>query len=207
MKLVCCHCGKECKNRNSYINHERLCPLNLKRQYVNGMTGKVAWNSGRTKKDNNKVLQYAQTIKSNFLNGKIRKAWKGKHLSQATKDKLSKSRLKFLKIHPEMHPNNLLSGNRSRLTYPEQLVFNYLTEQKIEFINHIQIDRYWPDFVLFSKFIIEVDGERWHSNVKQKEYDKNRDNKLKSFGYVVYRIPAEDTIIHLKVALEKILSV
>ena len=42
--LICKFCAKECKNDNSLRNHERLCPSNLYRVYVNGMTGKKGGN-------------------------------------------------------------------------------------------------------------------------------------------------------------------
>lgn len=32
--LHCIYCGKECKNHNSVINHERLCTINPNRQYT-----------------------------------------------------------------------------------------------------------------------------------------------------------------------------
>ena len=40
----CKFCDKECKNDNSLRNHQRLCPKNDDRVYVNGMTGKKGGN-------------------------------------------------------------------------------------------------------------------------------------------------------------------
>jgi hypothetical protein len=42
--FYCQFCNKECKNLNSFKNHERLCPKNLNRVYKNGMTGKKGAN-------------------------------------------------------------------------------------------------------------------------------------------------------------------
>ena len=42
--LLCQFCGKECKNRNSLCNHERLCRNNPNKQegQSQGMTGKTS---------------------------------------------------------------------------------------------------------------------------------------------------------------------
>ena len=42
--LICKFCRKECKNPNSFRNHERTCPVNEDRVYKNGMTGKIGSN-------------------------------------------------------------------------------------------------------------------------------------------------------------------
>lgn len=53
--LICQFCGKECKNRNSLCNHERLCKENPNRQApaanIIGFNnkGRTAWNKGLTK--------------------------------------------------------------------------------------------------------------------------------------------------------------
>ena len=51
--LNCQFCGKECKNRNSLCNHERLCKLNPNRQIssfvaYNETASHTAWNKGLT---------------------------------------------------------------------------------------------------------------------------------------------------------------
>lgn len=43
-KFICQYCDKECKNLNSYKNHERTCPNNTNRNYKNGMLGKKGSN-------------------------------------------------------------------------------------------------------------------------------------------------------------------
>ncbi len=46
--FICQYCDKECKNKNSHINHERLCPKNKNRNYVSHTVGLTAWNKGLT---------------------------------------------------------------------------------------------------------------------------------------------------------------
>ena len=71
--LVCQFCGKECKNRNSLCNHERLCKLNPNRQLtkyekygpIDGFNnkGRTAWNSGLTKETDNRVKKISESEK------------------------------------------------------------------------------------------------------------------------------------------------
>lgn len=42
--MICRYCQKECKNKNSFAQHERSCPNNLNRNYKNGMLGKKGSN-------------------------------------------------------------------------------------------------------------------------------------------------------------------
>lgn len=67
--LICQYCNKECKSKNSHVNHERTCPSNLTRKYKNGMTGKAAWNKGLTKDTNDILLEQSLIAKEKFKKG------------------------------------------------------------------------------------------------------------------------------------------
>lgn len=70
--LVCQYCGKECKNKNSLSNHERLCKLNPDRQissFVAFNETKTAWNKGLTKETDERVLKMSLTYKANHEKG------------------------------------------------------------------------------------------------------------------------------------------
>lgn len=69
--LICQHCNKECKNPNSFRNHERLCSKNENRKYVSHTLGKTAWNKGKTKQTDPIVAQYADTTRENYKSGKV----------------------------------------------------------------------------------------------------------------------------------------
>lgn len=102
--------------------------------------------------------------------------------------KLARDRMKKrIEDNPDNHPNRKVCNNRKRMTYPERLVYDYLTEKKIPFKHNEYIKPYWPDF-LIGNLIIEVDGEYWHDAKK----DEIRDKKLNSMGYVVHRFKARD---------------
>lgn len=63
--LICQFCGKECKNRNSLCNHERMCKENPDRQTINheiqgfNNFGRTAWNKGLTKFTDERVYLYS----------------------------------------------------------------------------------------------------------------------------------------------------
>ena len=69
--LICRFCGKECKSKMSFIQHERTCPLNKNRVCSNGMKGKTGWNKGLTKETDERVLQNALSISKNYSEGKV----------------------------------------------------------------------------------------------------------------------------------------
>lgn len=63
--MKCIYCGKECRNNNSLVNHQRLCKQNPNRQKSNldswNAAGK-AWNKGLTKETSKSVAKYASTL-------------------------------------------------------------------------------------------------------------------------------------------------
>ena len=92
-------------------------------------------------------------------------------ISQATKGKPSKVvwtdemrqaksewRKQYHKDNPNAHPNRKVAGNRSKMTYPEQVAFDYLTSKGVNFEHQKYVLRYFPDFVV-GNVIIEIDGE------------------------------------------------
>lgn len=77
--FVCEHCNKECKNRNSYLNHEQRCSQNPCRikpksggftqwHAING-----SWNKGKTKDTDDRILRYSKTLQDSYASGKIQK--------------------------------------------------------------------------------------------------------------------------------------
>ena len=63
MMMNCRYCNKECKNKNSHTNHQRLCPKNPDRAYKNGMTGKIPWNKGLSKESDARVQAQADALR------------------------------------------------------------------------------------------------------------------------------------------------
>lgn len=85
------------------------------------------------------------------------------------------------------------------MTYPERLVYDWLTQKGVEFKHQEQVDKYFVDF-LIGKTIIEVDGEYWHDATR----DAERDEVLASLGYNVKRFKAKSVMTE---ALDKLIRV
>ena len=71
---TCKFCGKQCKNINSYKNHERLCPCNPDRKLPVYDTSKCGWNRGLTKNTDSRLKQSAEAI-SKFYRAHPEKCW------------------------------------------------------------------------------------------------------------------------------------
>lgn len=201
---ICKFCGKVCKNQNSLRNHERLCPSNPDRNYVSHTLGKTAWNKGLTKETDLRVKKNSESVSIAMKNSELVK----EHLSNMWTDELrqkqSERKKKLYSEHPEKHPNVKLAGNRGKMTYPEQLTFDWLNEHSIqnEHNYHFVTDKFnrYVDFYLPTlNVFIEVDGEHWHKDT-QKDVDK--DNDALSCGIKTIRIkPKLNVIKQLEAAL------
>jgi len=193
--MNCKFCGKDCKNVNSLRNHERLCKENPNRQESNLKHRKsiTPWNKGLTK-DDPRVAKHAENV-SKSLKGKAPN-WEWTVERRKAKSEWKKQ---LHKDNPEMHPNRKLAGNRKKMSYPEKVAYDFLTNNKIHFLHNVKIGAYYPDFVV-GDCIIEIDGERWHD----KEKDAIRDRALNALGYIVYRI---DTREHIENKIKEFLGV
>lgn len=194
---ICKFCGKVCKNQNSLRNHERLCPSNPDRNYVSHTLGKTAWNKGLTKETDLRVKKNSESLSIAMRNSELVK----EHLSNMWTDELrqkqSERKKKLYSEHPEKHPNVKLAGNRGKMTYPEQLTFDWLNEHSIqnEHNYHFVTDKFnrYVDFYLpILNVFIEVDGEHWHKDT-QKDVDK--DNDALSCGIKTIRIKPKLNVI------------
>jgi very-short-patch-repair endonuclease len=68
------------------------------------------------------------------------------------------------------------------MTYPEQLIFDLLTNSNIAFEHQKKVNKYYPDFTI-GNIIIEVDGDWFH---RDKEKEEKRDVILIAEGYEVH---------------------
>lgn len=71
--LFCKFCGKECKNKNSLVQHEIRCKENPDRKNVINQNfnnkGRKAWNKGLTKETDERVAKQKQTYIKNYRDG------------------------------------------------------------------------------------------------------------------------------------------
>lgn len=103
--------------------------------------------------------------------------------------KQSDAKKKLYAMFPEKHPNRKLANNRTRMSFPERIVFDYLTATGVSFEHNRQIDKYFVDFCIGS-LVVEVDGAAFHDV----EYDRIRDEIIASYGFTIRRFSASDIL-------------
>ena len=194
----CLHCQKSFTNGGGLATHQPYCKLNPERVQrviaANPATrkGSIPWNKGLTS-DDPRVAKNGKSV-SEALKGKPSKVVWTDEMRRAK----SEWRKKLHEDHPEMHPNRKLAGNRSSMSYPEKVAYEFLKSLEIQFEHQKRIIGYYPDFVIGS-LIIEIDGEHWHNSEK----DALRDKRLQEAGYTIHRIKAKE---HIENRIKEILS-
>ena len=185
MKLfICCHCGSERKNVNSWKNHERTCPSNSSRKYKNGMTGKKGSNQHTKAKELGKPKPEVSTETRN----KIRNSNIDRKHTQQTKDKISKARLKYLAENPDKVPYKLNHYSKGP-SYPERYWKKVFDKLRIEYVEQYRIHTYQLDFALVEEKIdIEIDGEQHYQDERIVKSDKRRNEYLEGLGWKIIRI-------------------
>lgn len=79
----------------------------------------------------------------------------------------------------------------------EQIWFDILTAEGIQFSEQVSIGPYQADF-LINTFDLEIDGLQHRIFKKKVLHDKKRDNYFESLGYTVIRIPMNYHNFHKK---------
>lgn len=192
-KFICRFCDKECKNANALRNHERLCKDNPDRQespFVkhnekirNGE--RVAWNKGKTKETNDGIRHNIESRTRNIESGKTIPSFRGKHLSDEHKAKLSKAQTEYL-IRTGL--NRWSNAHSSERTYPEKFFEEILKDICIEQYVIPGLP-YKLDFAdVDNKIDVEVDGEQHYINNELSERDQIRDKRLEENGWRTIRV-------------------
>lgn len=165
---------------------------NGKRKFIG-----VPWNKGQTKETNKSIAKYAQTYSDNIKSGKTVQSDHRKCWTPERRKEQSERKKKLYAEHPEKHPNAKLAGNHNKMTYPEQLTYDWLKEHNYNPIHnwHFISENFnrYIDFYIEEKYLfIEIDGEYWHKDV-QKDIDKDLDANF--HGYDTLRIKPKYGVI------------
>jgi len=108
-------------------------------------------------------------------------------VSEETKKKISKSRIKYLKENPDKVPY-LLNHYSKGESYPEKY-FDKIFYGKFKYEKFLQCSLYHIDFAITDKKIaIEIDGEQHYLDKKIVESDKRKNIFLKEQGWDLIRI-------------------
>jgi hypothetical protein len=110
-EYICSYCGRTCKNDNSLRNHERLCKLNPNRdirsyeilrsntEQYNAAFHKGTreiWNKGLNMSTDERVRQYALTLRNRYESGELKPTFKGRQHSETSKSKSRESTFRYL---------------------------------------------------------------------------------------------------------------
>ena len=196
--LTCQFCGKECKNRNSLCNHERLCRQNPHRQTNNGIEKfneyrrthpleAPVWNKGLTALTDKRVATIARK------NSEIKKGKQGHSVNAETRIKISES---MKKAHLEGRAHNIGDcRHNNKPSYPEQFFMSVIDNEFLDknYIREYPIGKYSADFAwVHLKKIIEIDGAQHERFDTYKERDKRKDALIHTMGWQVLRVKWSD---------------
>lgn len=179
----CQYCQKECKGKNSLVQHEIRCsenPNKLK-YFIPGFNnvGRIAWNKGLSKETDERVANYAQTTHNKYESGELVGWCKG--LTAETDERIAKM------VHTQKQ-NGITGGYRENAGNYKHGKYNgiycdstwelayilYCNDNNIPikrcdkvfdyYDNEGNKHRYYPDFIINENEIIEIKGritEQW----------------------------------------------
>jgi very-short-patch-repair endonuclease len=188
----CKFCGKSCKNTISLRGHERQCPSNPDRVYISYTKGLKGWQAGKTKETDIRLKEKGERLSEKFRSGELVPYWKGKHLSEETKLKISKSMIKAQKEGRAYNIGQCRWNNEHSI--PEKWLIKVLKNdfnqiENIDYKTEMSFYRYaldfaWPE----KKLCIEIDGKQHLYDEKQIARDKEKDRLLKDDGWKELRL-------------------
>lgn len=119
------------------------------------------------------------------------KKYPRKKLTDEIKKKISDSRIKYLKEHPEKVPY-LLNHYSKGSSYPETY-FNNIFNGRFEYKRYYQVSYYQIDFAILNKKIaIEIDGDQHYLDKKIIKSDSRKNKYLTNNGWDILRIKWSD---------------
>jgi len=220
-KVKCQFCEHEAYNlSNHYFSihnirkpHYEGLPCRYKGNKGKQNTKEIINKTNKTKKEKFKniknrinILKAQGNIELNQLRGKKISDWykknRGTEKEKERRKKLSiAAKKQWARGNGGYHPNKLVANNKSRRTWIENMMAIQLENNNIDFKEGQRVGKYFPDFILPKKIIVECDGAKWHED---KEYDRKRDEFLESEGYKVLRFTGQEIRNNLLDCIEKI---
>ena len=185
----CRYCNKECKSKNSLVQHEIRCKENPNRLKINGNKySHVAWNKGLTKETDLRVAKTGQVYSERAKAGLY--DWSCNKHTEETKEKIRQQKLELC-----AKQGTNLCGKGKRGYYQgyycqsswELAYVVYQLEHNVNFIRNKQVfsymldgikRSYFPDFYLVDEDIyVEIKGY-YDNKTQEKEKQFPQDKKL-----------------------------
>ena len=190
-KYICPYCKKEF-SQNGICSHAWRMHTQDGQNFKPTL-GKKGWNKGQTKETNESVAKISNTLKNKYETGQLVGTFKGKHHSDETKKKLSKSMTRYKKNHsrkqfnknePSLHEQriiNLICKYFSNLNYKH----NY----KAFYRERKGFSRCYRYDIALTDLLIDIELDGWeHFSGNRPEKDKIRDALSTKYGWIVLRL-------------------
>lgn len=208
--FICKFCGGVRKNKNSLINHERLCRLNPNRDirsYINLRSGcaqynaglskgtKQIWNKGLSASTDIRIRKYAKTSRNRYAKGELVPTFKGKKHTDITKQKIRESTLRYIE----------LTAGGARYSIKACEYFDKLNTERGWNLVHARnggethIGRYYVDaYDKENNIVVEYDENRHHlEGTNRRERDIKREQEIKKMlGCKFYRYSEFNDILY-----------
>lgn len=191
-KHYCKFCGRETTNPGANKKHENRCNDNPNPVIYVNYKGTNGNNKGENQYTKAKRLGLPKPEITEETRKKLSENQKQRTLSQETKDKISKSRIKYLTENPDMVPYKLNHYSKGP-SYPERYWKKILDKANIKYVMQYPIHTYQLDFALVEEKIdIEIDGDQHYLDPRIIESDKRRNEYLESLGWKIIRVRWSD---------------
>jgi len=208
----CPKCGKVFENRFQLSGHLASC--GVKRKKRGPYKGQKEYSKDKRKSNltcpycfkkfekatqkaghvaNCKLNPRHEQIKTAQVNGQL-KRWKGKHHTEATKEKIRKGRFKYLKTLNAQVYDCWLRRQQNKMSSLEQwfcdnAIIKHNLLEKHDIVNEYPEYPYFIDFAFLNvKLAVELDGKQHFIKQEQAEHDKKREAILINKGWKIFRI-------------------
>lgn len=185
----CSFCKKGCKNRNSLINHERLCKGNPNRQKSNLMLYNEKGHKGHNQYTKAKELGLPKPELTEEQRKAISERMKANNPSkrEEVRKKISES---VKKAHDEGRGHTWIH-RPDNPSYAEKWLYSFLDNRNIQYKKEVPFKGFFLDVLIGKDKVIEIDGEQHYlpeSFPEQIERDQRKDKLLKENGYKELRL-------------------
>jgi very-short-patch-repair endonuclease len=193
-KITCSICNKEYSKSNFGRHYDKCSGTNS--YFPPAKTDKwykaMEIKKGTTARNHfSKSKELGLPSPKGYWTGKVGPT-KGCTLTQEHKDKISKSRIKFLSENPHMVPYKLNHYSKGR-SYAEEYWKTILDSNNLIYEEQYQIGPYQLDFAfLDDKIDLEIDGDQHHLDPKIVASDNRRNEYLENLGWKIIRIKWSD---------------